>query len=151
MTVRFQHSTTIAAPVETTFDTSLDVDFHRTSFEHTGEQIVAGISSGSMALGDTVTWRARHFGIWWTMTSEITEYVRPRHFVDEQQRGPFRDFRHEHRFVECDEGTEMHDIVTFDAPVPILGRIAETLVLRRHLDQLIVLRNHELKRILEGG
>ncbi|PAX90951.1 cyclase, partial [Streptomyces albidoflavus] len=27
-----------------------------------------------MALGDTVTWRARHFGVVWRMTSRITAY-----------------------------------------------------------------------------
>jgi ligand-binding SRPBCC domain-containing protein len=42
-----------------------------------------------MKLGDTVTWRARHFGIAFQMTSAITDYERPIRFVDEQQRGPF--------------------------------------------------------------
>jgi len=37
-----------------------------------------------MKLGDQVTWRARHFGIVFQMTSAITEYQPPKRFVDEQ-------------------------------------------------------------------
>ena len=36
--------------------------------------------------------------ITWTMTSTITEWDRPRRFVDEQRKGPFKSFRHEHLF-----------------------------------------------------
>ena len=42
-----------------------------------------------MSLGQTVTWQARHFGLPFRMTSKITEYERPTHFVDEQVSGPF--------------------------------------------------------------
>jgi hypothetical protein len=43
-----------------------------------GERAVGGVTSGIMKLGDTVTWRARHFGIVFRMTSAITEYQYPR-------------------------------------------------------------------------
>jgi ligand-binding SRPBCC domain-containing protein len=55
-----------------------------------------------MKLGDAVTWRARHFGIAFRMTSAITELQYPSRFADEQQRGPFRRWRHEH--VRLPEG-----------------------------------------------
>lgn len=67
--------------------------------ETSGEQAIGGVTSGSIALGETVTWRARHFGIWFTMTSRITSLERPNRFVDEQVRGPFRSFHHEHVFA----------------------------------------------------
>lgn len=142
MTVSFQRSTRLPVPPEVAFDASLDVDFHVESFAHTGEQIVGGVTGGLMAHGDTVTWRARHFGIWWRMTSVISEFDRPHHFVDEQQKGPFKAFRHEHRF-EADGagGTLMTDVVVFDAPFGVLGTIAEKLVLKRYMAALIDARN----------
>lgn len=81
--------TVISAPPAACFDLSLSVDAHTGSMAASGERAVAGVTSGVMKLGDTVTWRARHFGIAFRMTSAITEYQRPARFVDEQQRGPF--------------------------------------------------------------
>jgi hypothetical protein len=49
-----------------------------------GELAIGGVTSGIMKLGDTVTWRARHFGMIFQMTSAITEYQYPSRFVDEQ-------------------------------------------------------------------
>jgi hypothetical protein len=70
-----------------------------------------------MKLGDTVTWRARHFGITFRMTSAITEYQRPTRFVDEQQHGPFQRWWHEHTFEPVPDGkTLMIDVVEFGSP-----------------------------------
>lgn len=149
MTVRFERTTVLPTAPERAFDISLDVDFHLRSFEETDEQIVGGVRSGGMRLGDDVTWRARHFGIWWTMTSVITEYDRPHRFVDEQKSGPFRRFRHEHVFTEGAPGTaSMLDVVEFDAPFGPLGRLAERLVLGAYLPKLIDQRNAELVHVL---
>jgi ligand-binding SRPBCC domain-containing protein len=78
------------------------------------------------------------------MTSAVTELERPTRFVDEQVRGPFRRFRHEHRFTQTDDGTELIDEIHFEAPLGPLGRIAERLVLERYLRQLIVTRNEHV-------
>ena len=123
--VRFDSRTILPVDRATAFDLSLSIDAHLDSFERSGERAVGGVTHGVIGLGEFVTWRARHFGINWTMTSHITAWERPDRFVDEQQRGPFRSFHHEHRFRSTQGGTEMHDIVTFEAPLGPLGRIAE--------------------------
>lgn len=76
------------------------------------------------------------------MTSEIVEYDPPHFFVDQQQRGPFKRFRHEHRFESASDGiTVMIDRIDFEAPLGVLGRIAERAVLGRYLPKLIDQRN----------
>jgi ligand-binding SRPBCC domain-containing protein len=82
------------------------------------------------------------------MTSEITALERPRHLVDEQVRGPFRSFRHEHRFETHDEQTVMTDVLTIASPV--LGRLAERWVLLPYLRRLIRQRNDVLVRAAGG-
>lgn len=77
------------------------------------------------------------------MTSEITELRSPELFVDEQVRGPFHSFRHEHRSVAFPGGTTMVDHVHFVAPLGALGRAVEAAVLGRYLRKLI----HRQKRI----
>ena len=117
-----------------------------------GERAVAGVTSGRMKLGDTVTWGARHFGIAFRMTSAITEYERPVRFVDEQQRGPFERWRHEHIFTAVDDGTKtlMVDVVEFRSRFGRLGEIADVLVLERYMARLLRRRNAWLKATLEA-
>jgi hypothetical protein len=55
--------TYIEAPIERCFDLALSVDLHRHSVTHTQERPIAGVMSGVMRLGDTVTWEAVHFSV----------------------------------------------------------------------------------------
>jgi ligand-binding SRPBCC domain-containing protein len=85
-----------------------------------------------------------------TTTSRITELERPTRFVDEQVRGPFRSFHHEHLFTPAGAGiTVMVDRVHFDAPLGVVGRLAELAVLDRYLQRLIDTRNAFLKDAAE--
>ena len=143
--MKFERTTIIPASIGRAFELSLDVDVHAEGFEDAGESAVDGVTSGVMQAGDTVKWRARHFGIWWTMTSEIVEHDPPRFFVDEQQRGPFKRFRHEHHFESAADGTTiMIDRIDFAAPLGVLGQVAERAVLGRYLPKLIDQRNEFL-------
>ena len=55
--------THIQAPPQRCFQLALSVDLHTISTRKTGETIVAGVRSGVLQNGDSVTFRARHFGI----------------------------------------------------------------------------------------
>ncbi|MBP2520905.1 MULTISPECIES: hypothetical protein [unclassified Rhodococcus (in: high G+C Gram-positive bacteria)] len=57
-----------------------------------------------LKMNDEVTFSGRHLGFTWSMTSKITSYLRPTLFVDEQVRGPFTMFTHEHRFESTEQG-----------------------------------------------
>ncbi|WP_040164039.1 SRPBCC family protein [Microbacterium gorillae] len=130
------------------FDVSLDIDEHVGSMAASGEQAVAGTVSGRIGLGETVTWRARHFGVRWRMTSRIEELDRPHRFVDAQVRGPFRSFRHTHTFVREGDQTVMTDEIELASPV--FGRLAERLVLVPYLRRLIRRRNAHLLAVLDA-
>ncbi|HKR97876.1 MAG TPA: SRPBCC family protein, partial [Candidatus Dormibacteraeota bacterium] len=124
--------TLIVAPLARCFDAARDLDLHTRSMAHTGERAVGGRTTGLIELGEEVTWRARHFGVMQHFTSRITGFDRPRWFQDSMQRGAFRSFVHDHYFEASDGATIMRDVLTFSAPLGILGRIAERLVLRRY-------------------
>ncbi|TYB94847.1 SRPBCC family protein [Micromonospora sp. WP24] len=143
-------TTVVRAPVEQVFDLSLDVNAHTASMSSAGEEAVAGILSGRMSRGDSVTWVARHFGIRWRMTSRITAYDRPHRFVDEQVTGPFRRWRHEHIFVSgaANGTTIMRDVIDFAAPLGVLGWLVSKVLLHRYLRRLIEDRNAYLVGVL---
>ena len=128
------------------FAISLDIDAHVSSMSQSGERAIDGTTTGKIGLGETVTWRARHFGIWFTMTSKITALEEPTRFVDEQVRGPFRTFVHEHRYDHSAIGCRMTDTITVGSP--IFGAFAERTVLVPYLRRLIIKRNAHLLAVL---
>jgi ligand-binding SRPBCC domain-containing protein len=142
-------TTQIAAPIQRVFDLSRSVDLHATSTMQTGERAVAGITSGLMSLGQEVTWRARHFGIWQCLTSRITVFDPPTHFRDSLVRGAFHRFDHDHFFLQRGEMTIMRDVFDFQSPLGILGRIADYLVLTRYLRHFLITRNAAIKEAAE--
>jgi len=101
---RIELLTVIAAPCERCFDLARSVDLHLRSTSHTSESAIGGRISGLMTLGDEVTWRARHFGVWFTLTSRITAYDRPEHFRDRMVRGPLARLDHSHEFADDGQG-----------------------------------------------
>ena len=112
---------------------------------------MGGVGSGVMSLGDSVTWRARHFGVPFTMTSRITELAAPTRFVDEQVSGPFHRWWHEHVFEERDGATLMTDTVEFASPFGPVGRWVDRLILTRYLTRLLGQRNHWLTDALSSA
>jgi len=140
MTASFVCRTESSLAPERLFDLARSIDTHVASQKGSGEQAVAGVTSGLIGEGQEVTWRARHFGIPLTMTSRITHLHFPRSFTDEQVRGPFRSFRHIHEFEATATGSIMTDRVEFTAPFGVLGRAVERLFLARYLERLIAQR-----------
>lgn len=144
MTVSFVCRTASGLPPERLFDLARSIDLHLESQQRSKEKAVAGVTTGLIEEGQDVTWRARHFGIPLTMTSRVTALDFPHSFTDEQVRGPFTAFRHVHEFEATAAGSIMTDRVEFAAPLGILGRALERLVLAPYLKRLIAVRGHYL-------
>lgn len=79
-------------------------------------------------------------------TTEITQVREPFFFVDEQKSGPFRFWHHQHHFKETGNGVEIMDIVNYAAPLGIIGKLAEMLIVDRKVDSIFTFR----KEILES-
>lgn len=140
MTASFECVTRSSRSVEELFDLARSIDAHTQSQSASEEAAIGGVTSGLIGAGQDVTWSARHFGIRFSLTSSITEFDAPHRFVDEQTKGPFASFRHEHVFEPTGSGSVMIDRIRFTAPFGPLGRVAEKLVLTRYLRRLIVER-----------
>ena len=68
----------------------------------------------AMFPGREITYRISLRGVPMRWVSRITAYEPPSMFVDEQMKGPYRRWRHTHRFVESNGGTRLLDEVEFD-------------------------------------
>lgn len=144
------HTTSIAAPIQKVFELSLDIGFHKRSVSQTREEAIDGVTSGVISLGQTVKWRGKHFGVWLTHTSLISEFVKPTFFVDKMIEGRFKSFKHEHHFKFSNGITEMKDRITYETPYGLLGRIFDMIILKRYLTKLIIKRNEHIKLFLEN-
>ena len=143
--------TEINAPVERVFDLSRSIDLHTKSTSASGEEAIAGRTSGLINFGETVTWRATHFGVRQTLTSKIVAFERPTHFHDSMQRGIFERIDHDHFFEEIADGkTLMHDRFDYAAPLWILGKIADILFLESYMTRFLQERNRLIKEIAES-
>lgn len=143
--------TEIRAPIERVFDLSRSIDMHAASMAGRGETAVAGITTGLIGLGESVTWRARHFGVWQRLSSRITSLSSPHHFRDEMVSGAFARFVHDHDFAEIQGGTRMTDTFDYTSPLGPLGGLADLLVLERYMRRLLDERNQVIREVAESA
>lgn len=144
-------TTSINAPIQTCFDQARSIDLHLDSFSHNNERAIAGVTSGLINLGETVTWRAKHFGVTMQMTIKITEMMFATSFTDEQLHGPFKYLKHRHIFQYINpQLTLMIDEFDFASPFGLAGRMADKLVLKDYLTKLLLRRNKVIKQWAES-
>ena len=55
------------------FDLARNVDIHTETTANTKERAAAGVTTGLMEKGDSVTWEAIHFGVKQKLTAKIVE------------------------------------------------------------------------------
>ena len=143
-------ATSISAPIERVFDLARSIDLHTNSTSSTGERAIAGVTSGLIGPEQEVTWRARHFGVWQSLTVRVTVFERPTHFADAMLRGAFSRMEHHHYFEPAGSGTTMRDVFSFQSPLGILGRIADFLFLTRYMKSFLIERNRVIKATAES-
>jgi ligand-binding SRPBCC domain-containing protein len=140
----------VNAPKEICFDLSRSIELHQASTGNTKERAIAGTTSGLIGMGETVTWRAKHFGIYQELTSRISAFYYPHSFTDTMVKGIFKTIEHQHIFKDEGSGTLMQDVFYFEAPFGILGRFACFLFLTKYLKKFILERNNFIKLMAEG-
>lgn len=146
------HLTTfIAAPVERVFDLSRSVNLHKISTAHTHERVVDGVMNGLMNEGETVTWQAKHLYKERKFTSRISVMQRPDHFTDEMIKGDFKSFHHEHHFKAIENGTIMIDLLHFESPFGLIGKMVNHFYLKKYIENLLLTRNQVIREYAEGG
>lgn len=142
--------TKIHAPIERCFDLSRSIDLHTLSTSATKEKAITGVTSGLIAMGQEVTWRAKHFGIWQILTSKITAFDYPIYFRDSMIEGAFKRFDHHHYFDYKDGYTVVTDIFDYDSPYGYLGRVINMLILTRYMRMFLEGRNRCIKDVAES-
>jgi ligand-binding SRPBCC domain-containing protein len=98
--------------------------------------------------GSTIGYALRVRGIPVRWLTEIERWDPPFQFVDVQTKGPYRLWRHTHRFVERDGGTTILDSVEYALPFGILGRLVDRLWVARDLSRIFDYRAQRVRELL---
>lgn len=97
-----------------------------------------------MEPGTLIDYRLRLHGLPLRWQSRISVWEPPERFVDEQTRGPYRRWHHEHRFEATDGGTLCWDTVDYEV---FGGRLINALFVRPDIEKIFAYRQRKLREL----
>jgi ligand-binding SRPBCC domain-containing protein len=101
-----------------------------------------------MKPGATIAYALCVRGIPLRWLTEIERWNPPHEFVDVQARGPYKLWRHTHRFSEVEGGTLIADTVEYALPFGLLGRLVHRLQVARDLSRIFDYRARQVQALL---
>jgi len=81
--------------------------------------------------------------------TEITHIKHLEYFIDEQRKGPYKIWHHEHHFKEVEGGIIMTDLLYFDIGKSIFGWIAGKLFVNKKVKEIFDYRYQTLKHYFD--
>lgn len=112
-----------------------------------GFEITSG-NNGDMYAGKLITYQISIFPLiknkWVT---EITHIANQKYFIDEQRKGPYAMWHHEHHFEENANGVMMTDLVSYKLPLGFAGRLVAGRLVARKLHHIFSFRYQTLQRL----
>lgn len=144
-------NTVIKADIHYVFDLARNIDLHQQSTSKSHEKAIEGRTSGLIEENETVTWRAKHLGVYQNLTTKIVSMDKPVQFTDVMQKGAFKSMRHRHIFKSVNGNTLMTDIFEFKSPLGILGKLFNSIFLKGYLRKFLLRRNDMIKAIAESS
>jgi ligand-binding SRPBCC domain-containing protein len=85
----------------------------------------------ALQVGARIEYRLRIHGMPVRWRTRIEAWDPPHSFVDVQERGSYRLWRHTHRFADLNGGTMVTDDVEYALPLGVLGAVANRLMVAR--------------------
>lgn len=111
-------------------------------------RITSGVLPEDVYPGQIITYTVSPvLGVPLFWMTEITTVVKEKLFVDEQRKGPYSLWHHQHHFKEENGGVLMTDIVHYQLPLGILGEAANLLFAARQVKGIFDFRNEKIAEI----
>ncbi|HYX32386.1 MAG TPA: TIGR01777 family oxidoreductase [Oligoflexus sp.] len=108
---------------------------------------IESISSPSINVGTTITYRLKLHGVPFRWKTLIKEWEPGRYFIDTQEKGPYAVWHHTHRFHAVTGGTLMTDDVKYQVPLGWLGESAGLRIVRNEVRKIFQYRRQVIGQI----
>ncbi|MDP1802386.1 MAG: SRPBCC family protein [Bacteroidota bacterium] len=89
-------------------------------------------------------------GIKLKWVTEITHVENNYYFVDEQRFGPYALWHHKHFIKQVEGGVEMIDIVHYNLPFGFLGRLVNSLFVKKQLKEIFEYRHKKIDELFSS-
>jgi ligand-binding SRPBCC domain-containing protein len=89
-----------------------------------------------IAEGTLIDYRIRLYGVPVRWRTRIERFEPGVAFSDIQLKGPYRSWHHRHTFTDVPGGTRMDDVVDYEIPFGVLGRVARAIFVARSLERI---------------
>ena len=103
-----------------------------------------------MINGQLIDYTIRLFGIRIHWRTLITDYNPPNSFIDQQIKGPYLLWHHEHLFKEVENGVEIVDIIHYTIPLGIIGRFLHWAWIKKDLENIFSYRKNIINEIFQN-
>ena len=110
--------------------------------------IISRSDAGEMYPGMIISYLVSplfHISVKWT--TEITQVKEFNYFIDNQIKGPYKIWHHEHHFKKIEGGIEMRDILFYDVPYGFFGNLLHKLVIKSKVEEIFRFREQKIKEL----
>jgi len=105
----------------------------------------------SMYAGQIIQYKVSPLlGLKLSWMTEITFVKDKSYFIDEQRFGPYALWHHKHFFEPSENGTKMTDVVHYALPFGFIGRIMNSLVVKKQLNTIFEYRVKKVDEIFNA-
>lgn len=87
------------------------------------------------------------FNIPMNWVTEITYIKDKEYFIDEQRFGPYAFWHHQHHFEAIEGGTRMRDILHYKVPIPVIGDLADLILVDGQVNQIFTYRDKVVEEL----
>ncbi|MCB2196672.1 MAG: SRPBCC family protein [Bacteroidetes bacterium] len=110
--------------------------------------ILSRSDAGEMYPGMIISYRVSPlFNISVKWATEITQVRQHKYFIDNQIKGPYKIWHHEHHFKEIEGGIEMRDILFYEIPYGFLGKVLYRLMIKNRVEEIFNFRSTKIKEL----
>lgn len=125
---------------------SAPINLREITPKHMNFVVTSNTGTEKMYPGMIITYKVSPIlGIPLNWMTEITHVKELEFFVDEQRIGPYRLWHHQHKIEAIEGGVLMTDIVTYQPPFGFLGALANTLFIKKQLNQIFDYRTEAVE------
>ena len=82
--------------------------------------------------------------------TEITQLKDHKYFIDNQIKGPYKIWHHEHHFKETDKGVEMRDVLFYELSYGFLGKLVYKLFVKKRVEEIFNYRYKKIKELFNN-